>query len=91
MIWPFKRKEPEIEKRSAAAGFTSLSGCRIHWLQQSSKPEEPPPAAVRKVREQLQGQGNTVDVHLFNSPAFWQLVICVVTCSRIHPTTLSRR
>ncbi len=55
------------------SNFASLSGASIHWLQQSTRPEESPPAAVQKVIDQLASQGNNVEIILFQSPQIWQL------------------
>jgi exosortase A-associated hydrolase 2 len=57
----------------SAASLSALSGAEIHWLQHTSRLEEPPSAGVQKVVDQLISQGNTVDVILFQSPQIWQL------------------
>jgi exosortase A-associated hydrolase 2 len=56
-----------------ATSFASLSGTDIQWLQQSSRTDEAPSAAVQKVVDQLVVQGNTVAVIPFQSPPLWQL------------------
>jgi len=53
--------------------FASLSGADIHWLQQSSRPDDSPSAAVQKVVDQLVAQGNTVALIPFQAPQIWQL------------------
>jgi hypothetical protein len=57
----------------AMTSLISLSGADIHWLQQTSRPDDPPSAAVQKVVDQLVSQGNTVALTLFQSPQIWQL------------------
>ncbi len=53
--------------------LASLSGVDIQWLQQTSRPDEPPSVAVQKVADQLVAQGNTVALTLFQAPQIWQL------------------
>jgi exosortase A-associated hydrolase 2 len=53
--------------------LASLSGAHIHWLQQTSRPDEPPSVAVQKAVDQFISQGNTVALTLFQSPQIWQL------------------
>jgi exosortase A-associated hydrolase 2 len=59
--------------RLNVSNFSSLSGIDIQWLQQASRPEEPPSSAVQKVIDQLVSQGNRVQLTLFQSPLIWQL------------------
>ncbi len=56
-----------------ATSLTALSGASIDWLQQTSRLDEPPSAAVQKVVDQFVLQGNTVALTLFQSPQIWQL------------------
>jgi hypothetical protein len=54
-------------------GLEGLAGVTIHWLQQTARPADTPPAAVQKAADTLTAQGNSVDVSLFQAPQFWQL------------------
>jgi len=62
----------EIDNLSVS-NFSSLSRIDIQWLQQTSRPEEPPSSGVQKVVDQLVSQGNRVQLTLFQSPLIWQL------------------
>lgn len=55
------------------ASLSTLSGADIHWLQQSSRPDDPPSTGVQKAVDQLVSQGNSVKLILFQSPPIWQL------------------
>ena len=57
----------------AMTSLVSLSGVDINWLQQTSRPDEPPATAVQKVIDQLVSQGNTIALTMFQSPQIWQL------------------
>lgn len=55
------------------ADLSSLADLDLHWLQQTSRPDDGPSSAVGKVVDQLRAQGNRVEVAMFQSPQLWQL------------------
>ena len=55
------------------SAMVNLCPGKIYWLENVSDHEQPASTASRKMIDQLQGQDNNIELHLFADPPLWQL------------------